>query len=40
MENYVDLTADWVVDSKNNVVYKQIANIKEVLKLIITDIIL
>lgn len=25
MENYVDLTADWVVDSKNNVVYKQIA---------------
>lgn len=24
MENYVDITADWVVDSKNNVVYKQI----------------
>ena len=25
MENYVELTADWVVDSKNDVVYKQIA---------------
>ena len=25
MENYVDITADWVVDSKNNVVFKQIA---------------
>jgi hypothetical protein len=25
MENYVDLTADWVVDSKNDVVFKQIA---------------
>lgn len=24
MENYVGITADWVVDSKNNVVYKQI----------------
>lgn len=25
MENYVDISADWVVDSKNDVVFKQIA---------------
>ncbi|MCM1296179.1 MAG: SNF2-related protein, partial [Muribaculaceae bacterium] len=26
MENYVDISADWVVDSKNDVVFKQIAS--------------
>lgn len=26
MENYVDISADWVVDSKNDVVYKQVAS--------------
>lgn len=26
MENYVDISADWVVDSKNDVVFKQVAS--------------